>query len=51
MTVLSFLDIGLVILIIGIGVSTIVARKAFAAVIAFVVYGLLFAVAWVRLLR
>jgi len=49
MTVLSFFDIGLVVLILGIGASTIIARKAFAAVIAFVVYGLLLAIAWVRL--
>jgi len=49
MTILSLFDIGLVVLILGIGASTIVARKAFAAVIAFVVYGLLLAIAWVRL--
>jgi multisubunit Na+/H+ antiporter MnhB subunit len=49
MTILSFFDIGLVVLILGIGASTIAAREAFAAVIAFVVYGLLLAIAWVRL--
>jgi multisubunit Na+/H+ antiporter MnhB subunit len=49
MTILSFFDIGLVVLILGIGASTITAREAFAAVIAFVVYGLLLAIAWVRL--
>jgi multisubunit Na+/H+ antiporter MnhB subunit len=49
MTVLSVFDIGLVVLILGIGASTIVAREAFAAVIGFVVYGLLLAIAWVRL--
>ena len=49
MTILSFFDIGLVVLILGIGASTVAVREAFAAVIAFVVYGLLLAVAWVRL--
>ena len=49
MTILSVFDIGLVVLILGIGASTIVAREAFAAVIGFVVYGLLLAIAWVRL--
>ena len=49
MTILSVFDIGLVVLILGIGAWTIAARDAFAAVIAFVVYGLLLAIAWVRL--
>jgi multisubunit Na+/H+ antiporter MnhB subunit len=49
MTILSLFDIGLVVLILGIGASAIAVRKAFAAVIAFVVYGLLLAIAWVRL--
>ena len=49
MTILSFFDIGLVVLILGVGASTIAVRIAFAAVIAFVVYGLLLAIAWVRL--
>ena len=49
MTILSVFDIGLVLLILGIGASTIAARDAFAAVIGFVVYGLLLSIAWVRL--
>jgi len=49
MTILSVFDTGLVVLILGIGASTIAAREAFAAVIGFVVYGLLLAIAWVRL--
>ncbi len=49
MTILSVFDIGLVVLILGIGASTIAAREAFAAVIGFVVYGLLLSIAWVRL--
>ncbi|SDS76078.1 hydrogenase subunit MbhD domain-containing protein [Bradyrhizobium canariense] len=49
MTISFFFDIGLVVLILGIGASTIIARSAFAAVIAFVIYGLLLAIAWVRL--
>jgi len=49
MTILFVFDIGLVVLILGIGASTIAVRKAFAAVIGFVVYGLLLSIAWVRL--
>jgi multisubunit Na+/H+ antiporter MnhB subunit len=49
MTISCLFDIGLVGLILGIGAATIVARSAFAAVIAFVIYGLLLAIAWVRL--
>ena len=49
MTILSAFDIGLVVLILGIGASTIAAREAFTAVIGYVVYGLLLAIAWVRL--
>jgi multisubunit Na+/H+ antiporter MnhB subunit len=49
MTILSVFDIGLVVLILGIGASTVAVRDAFAAVIGFVVYGLLLAIAWVRL--
>lgn len=45
----TIFDAGLVVLILGIGAATITARSAFAAVIAFVVYGLLLTVAWVRL--
>jgi multisubunit Na+/H+ antiporter MnhB subunit len=49
MNILFFFDIGLVVLILGVGASTIAASEAFTAVIAFVVYGLLLAIAWVRL--
>jgi multisubunit Na+/H+ antiporter MnhB subunit len=49
MTILSVFDMGLVVLILGIGASTIAVREAFAAVIGFVVYGLLLSIAWVRL--
>jgi multisubunit Na+/H+ antiporter MnhB subunit len=49
MTISFFLDVGLAVLILGVGASTIIVRTAFAAVIAFVAYGLLLAVAWVRL--
>jgi multisubunit Na+/H+ antiporter MnhB subunit len=42
-------EIGLVALMLAIAVGTIAARDAFAAVIAFVVYGLLLSLAWVRL--
>lgn len=49
MTILSVFDIGLAVLILGIGASTIAADEAFTAIIGFVVYGLLLAIAWVRL--
>jgi multisubunit Na+/H+ antiporter MnhB subunit len=49
MTISSFFDNSLVVLILGVGASTVAARKPFTAVIAFVVYGLLLAIAWVRL--
>jgi multisubunit Na+/H+ antiporter MnhB subunit len=49
MTISSIFDIGLVVLILAIGASTIVVREAFAAVIGFVVYGLLLSITWVRL--
>ena len=49
MTLPSIFDVGLVILILGIGASAIIVREAFAAVITFVVYGLLLSIAWVRL--
>ena len=49
MTILFFTDVGLVVLVLAIGASTIFARKAFDATIAFVVYGLLLAIVWVRL--
>jgi len=49
MTILSIFDIGLVVLILAVGVATIAMREAFSAVIGYVVYGLLLAMAWVRL--
>jgi multisubunit Na+/H+ antiporter MnhB subunit len=49
MTIPFFVDIALILLILAIGASTIFAREAFDAVIAFVVYGLLLAIVWVRL--
>ena len=49
MTISFFYDVGLAVLILGVGTTTIFAHTAFAAVIAFVVYGLLLAIAWVRL--
>ena len=49
MTSWFFADAGVVLLVLAIGASTIFARKAFDAAIAFVVYGLLLAIAWVRL--
>lgn len=49
MTDWVFTDAGLGLLVLAIGASTIFARKAFDAAIAFVVYGLLLAIVWVRL--
>jgi multisubunit Na+/H+ antiporter MnhB subunit len=46
--ILAF-DVVLALLIFGLGVAAIALRDAFAAVVAFVVYGALLAVAWVRL--
>jgi multisubunit Na+/H+ antiporter MnhB subunit len=42
-------DIGLVVLVLGVAVWTIVSRDTFAAVIGFVAFGLLLALVWVRL--
>jgi multisubunit Na+/H+ antiporter MnhB subunit len=44
------LDAGLAFLVLGVAVWTIVARETFAAVVGFVVFGLLLALIWVRLL-
>jgi multisubunit Na+/H+ antiporter MnhB subunit len=49
MTGWFFADAGLAVLVLAIGASTVFARKAFDAAIAFVVYGLLLAIVWVRL--
>jgi multisubunit Na+/H+ antiporter MnhB subunit len=49
MIIPSVFDIGLVVLMLGIGASAIFVREAFAAVITFVVLGLLLSIAWVRL--
>jgi multisubunit Na+/H+ antiporter MnhB subunit len=49
MTILFFTDVCLVLLVMTIGVSTILARDALEAAIAFVIYGLLLAIVWVRL--
>jgi len=42
-------EIGLVVLVLGLATWTIVARETFAAVVGFATYGLLLALAWVRL--
>lgn len=49
MTIRLFADAGLALLILAIGASTIFVRTAFDAAIAFLVYGLLLAIVWVRL--
>ena len=43
------LNIGLVALILGLAVWTIVAREAYAAVVGFIAYGLLLTLVWVQL--
>jgi multisubunit Na+/H+ antiporter MnhB subunit len=47
-TALAF-DIGLVMLVLGMGMWMLMVREAVVAVIVFVIYGLLMAIAWVRL--
>jgi multisubunit Na+/H+ antiporter MnhB subunit len=42
-------DVGLAVLVLGVAAWTVIARSAFAAVVGFVSYGLLLALAWVRL--
>jgi len=42
-------DIGLALLVLGVGAWTVAARDTFAAVVGFVAYGLLLALVWVRL--
>jgi len=49
MTPPFILEIAFVILILAIAVGTLVARAAFTAVLLFMIYGLLIAIAWVRL--
>jgi multisubunit Na+/H+ antiporter MnhB subunit len=49
MTVIQALDIGLAFLVLAVAVWTITADEAFAAVVGYVVYGLLLALVWVRL--
>jgi len=42
-------EVGLIVLVLGVGAWTIAARETFAAVIGFATYGLLLALVWVRL--
>ena len=49
MTVIELLDIGLAVLVLAVATWTITAREAFAAVVAYVAYGLLLSLVWVRL--
>ena len=42
-------DIGLIALLLGLAVWTVAARDSFAAIVGFIAYGLLLALAWVRL--
>jgi multisubunit Na+/H+ antiporter MnhB subunit len=49
MSLLPYLDIELALLIVGVAVWTIAARDLFAAVVAYVAYGLLLAFVWIRL--
>src|SRR6185437_2576313 len=48
-SVLTFIDIGLSILVVTVAASTIVMRELFAAVVSYVAYGLLLAFVWIRL--
>jgi multisubunit Na+/H+ antiporter MnhB subunit len=49
MSILSFLDIGLALLVVLVAVSTIAAQDLFASAIGYVAYGLLLALVWIRL--
>jgi multisubunit Na+/H+ antiporter MnhB subunit len=49
MNLLSYLDIGLALLVVGVAIWTIAARELFAAVVGYVAYGLLLAFVWIRL--
>ena len=49
MTAAMVLDAGLALLLVAVAVWTVAAGSAFAAVVGFVTFGLLLAVAWVRL--
>jgi len=49
MSIQTFLDIALALLVIGVAVWTIVARDLFVAVVAYVVYGLFLALVWIRM--
>ena len=49
MSIQTFLDIALALLVIGVAVWTIAARELFAAVVAYVAYGLFLALVWIRM--
>jgi len=49
MNLLSYLDVVLALLIVGVASTTIAARDLFAAVVGYVAYGLLLAFVWIRL--
>ena len=49
MTVLSVLDIGLALLVLAVAGWTVMTRSTFAAVVGFVIYGLLLSLVWARL--
>jgi multisubunit Na+/H+ antiporter MnhB subunit len=48
-SVFTFIDIGLSVLVVTVAASTIFARELFAAVVSYVAYGLLLAFVWIRL--
>jgi len=49
MSLLTYLDIGLALLIVGVAVSIVAAQDLFASVVSYVAYGLLLAFVWIRL--
>ena len=49
MSIQTFLDVALALLVIGVAVWTIVARDLFVAVVAYAVYGLFLALVWIRM--
>jgi len=49
MSALPYIDVGLALLVVAVGIWTVAARDLFAAVIGYVAYGLLLAFVWIRL--
>lgn len=49
MTLLSVIDIGLALIVLGVAAWTALARETFGAIVGYIVYGLLLSIVWIRL--